>query len=207
MIARVLRAPLLLCIWLAACRGAGEVEAALSPAVAAARRCITRAGDRVVEVAVTVARPALPRAAAVAILAVQPDGERVELEQVFRDGDVLYRARSHYPPPGPARRTVLVDADGRVLERAYAIDWATAEADFALAAAALRRALATDGTYADEDVRLQLVQGDGDREWLRADVGAPPQGRVVDCDRAGTVRADCRLQWRVAPVEAAPARR
>jgi len=200
MIGTVLRAILLLCLSVSACRGVDPAAAFARALPNSTRGYIARDGECVAECAVTTTRDALPRAAAVTVAAVQPDAARTDFERVWRNGEVLYRARSHYPPPGPATRTVLVDAAGRVVERGFEISAAAAEAaaDLSPAVAALRRALPA------VDVRLEVVHGEAGREWLRARTDTAPGTRIVDCDRDGQTCRTWDVEWRDGGATALP---
>lgn len=188
----MLRLALTLCLCLAACRSTTEPPAEFARALhRAPRGYIARQGASVVECAVAIERHALPRAADVTIDAVQPGGVEVTFEQVFRADAVLYRARTRYQAPGPPSRTVLVDAAGRVIERAYEVtdDEVAASADLDAAERALRAA------FAGLNVRFEIVHGSPGTEWVRGHADAAPDARVGDCDRDGTLHCVADLEW------------
>ncbi|MEZ5964122.1 MAG: hypothetical protein R3F56_09780 [Planctomycetota bacterium] len=179
------RIALFLCMCLPACRGAAPLPRRADTAAADAPGEVARDTEGCYETAVRIARGEVPRAALVTIEAVQPDGEAVILERVWRDGRNLYRATSHYPAPLPPTRTVLVDAAGGVYERAYTLDWHRVDAEFGEAAATLRNRLG--GTPS----RVDLVAGEDGDEWLRAyrnGADARAAVRIVECGPSGEVR-------------------
>ena len=180
MIVKLMRRMLLALMCLAACATSVEPPAVFMNAMhAAGRGVVVREANHIVESAVPIERGTLPRAAAVTIAAVQPEGAETALAMVWRQAQILYRATTHYADPAIGTRTVLVDGDGNVVERAYELATAQASArEFTVARDAALQALGTPPQ------RWEIVHDADSYEWLRATAG----NKIAACAFDGRLR-------------------
>lgn len=117
---------------------------------------------------------------------IQPGGERTVLARAFGPTGDGFRFVRRYPRDAACpERSVLLAADGTVLERSHALPVNEAPA------AVLERSASV---AAGQVTRIHVVQGQPGEEWYRIHLAAADGTRhLLECETDGTVRLLVRL--------------